>query len=101
MEESPRYYALTDGTLFAVDPPLRLEVWSDELHIIYHDESMERWDYETVIRKLQERHGHLYKMRLSESLVHEVRAVEDTERAAEIVNRAKPLGWPQAASSDR
>ncbi|MBI4552899.1 MAG: XTP/dITP diphosphatase [Candidatus Latescibacteria bacterium] len=94
MEEN-RYYTLADGTVFAVDPPLSLEIWSDRLHIIYYGESLERWDYQTVIKKLRERHGYLFKMRLSNDLTHEVRALTPDECSPEIQAHAETLNWPR------
>lgn len=90
MADTPHYYALANGTVFAVDPPLRLEVWADQLHILYHDASMERWDYATVARKLQERDGHLYRMHLSQDLIHEVRAIQPEECDSD----TETLNWP-------
>lgn len=90
-----RYYTMNDGTVLCVDPPLSLEVWSDQLHIIYHGESLERWNYQTVVKKLRERHGHLFKMHLSRDLTHEVRALTTDKDSPEIRANAETLNWPK------
>lgn len=90
-----QHYALNDGTVLYVDAPLSLEIWSDRLHIIYYGESLERWDYPTVVKKLREHRGRLFKMRLSKDLVHEVRALPPEECSSEILANAETLSWPK------